>query len=193
MKNNLLFTTLLILFFSASAISQIGVKAGFALGEPLDDNTSNMHLGFDVGVTYDITENITAELLLESIGRKESFTLPFFGTVETKSNIMPITVGAHYTFLTDKVRPYAGLNLGIYRFKAEVFGNSQSESYFGFHPKAGVSLEITENIFIDVTAKYHIAFTPSQSSTDDFGNNTGQSSSNTTIFGANFGVIYKFN
>ncbi|PWH84659.1 porin family protein [Brumimicrobium oceani] len=193
MKRNLLITSLLILFFSATAISQIGIKGGFALGEPLNDNASNMHLGFDVGVTYDITENITAEILLESLNRKESLSIPFFGTIDIKSNVMPVTIGGHYKFLTDKIQPYAGLNLGIYRFKSEAFGTSASESYFGFQPKAGISLEITENIFIDLTAKYHIAFTPSTIQTDEFGNSTGQSNSNTTIFGANIGVIYKFN
>ncbi len=193
MKKNIIFTTLTMLLFSLTALSQIGVKAGFALGEPLDDNTSNLHLGFNVGVTYDVTENITAELLLESLYRKESISIPFFGTMEIKSNVMPITVGAQYKFLTDKIQPYAGLNLGIYRFRTEVFGTSDAESYFGLYPKLGISLEVADNIFIDAAIKYHLAFTPSVQETDDFGNPSGQSSANTTIFGANIGVIYKFN
>lgn len=183
MKKNLLFTTMLMLMFSTAAFSQLGVKAGFALGEPLDDNTSNMHLGFDVGITYNITDNFRVEFLFETLMRKETLNVPFLGSMDIKTGIMPITVGADYIFLTDKIQPYAGLNIGVYRFSAEVFGSKDSESYFGLFPKVGASFEVADNIFIDANVKYHVAFS---------GNNNG-SNKNTTIFGANIGLIYKFN
>src|SRR5690554_7010847 len=87
----LILTTLISIFIATTAFSQFGIKGGFALGEPVNDNnTKNMHLGFDLGVTYDITESIRVELLLESMYRKENFG--FFGNYV--SRIMPITVGA---------------------------------------------------------------------------------------------------
>lgn len=185
MNKNLLLTTLLTLMLSASAFSQFGIKAGFALGEPLNDNgNSNMHLGFDVGVTYDISENLRGEFLIESIMRSETVTFPFLGSSKIKSGIMPITVGLDYRILTDKFQPYAGLNLGLYRFSASAFGNSSSDTYFGLYPKIGASVEITDNILVDATLKYHVVFN---------GNNQGPNGSNASIFGANFGLIYKIN
>lgn len=174
----ILFTTLTMILLSTAAYSQFGIKAGFALGEPLDDNTSNMHLGFDLGVTYDITENIRGEVLLESIMRTESFILG-----DLKSNIMPITAGVQYLFLTDNIQPYIGLNLGLYSLSGK-FGNTKvSDTYFGLFPKAGLSVGITENILVDATLKYHAVFNK----------NDHIDNKNSTIFGANIGLIYKFN
>ena len=197
---NILFITVTMLFMSSAAFSQFGVKAGFALGEPLDDNTSNLFFGFDVGVTYEISENLRAELLIERIARKDVITLGFFGSFSIKSIIMPITVGADYRFLTDKIQPYAGLNVGLYRFTGKATGQSNSDSYFGLFPKAGVSVEITDNILIDANIKYHLAFNKNDkmdpANNEGFVNIDGSpiaEQKNTTIFGANVGLIYKFN
>jgi hypothetical protein len=50
------------------------------------------------------------------------------------------------------------------------------------HPKAGVDIEVADNLFIDVAIKYHVVF-----------NNSSVNASNTQIFGANIGLIYVFN
>jgi|SRR5690554_1620227 len=177
----LILTTLISIFIATTAFSQFGIKGGFALGEPVNDNnTKNMHLGFDLGVTYDITESIRVELLLESMYRKENFG--FFGNYV--SRIMPITVGADYKFLTGRIQPFAGFNLGLMNLSSKLGGNSNNgNTYFGLHPKAGIDIEITENILIDVTLKYHVAFN---------GSNLNNNKS-TQIFGANIGLIYVFN
>ena len=183
---------------SFAQFEQFGVKAGFALGEPLDDNTSNMHLGFDVGITYDITEKIRAEILFETLTRSETIPIPFFGSIETRSTLMPITIGGEYRFVTGKIQPYAGLNVGLYRLSAEVFGQSQSDSYIGFAPKVGLSFEVTENISVEATAKYHYILNKDDNNAGiegftDIDGNQIEEQPNTTVFGANIGLIYKFN
>lgn len=176
-----MFTTLIMLFLSASAFSQLGIKAGFALAEPLDDNTSNMHLGFDIGATYDITDNLRAEFLVESLSRKETISLGPFGSMDFKTSFTPITVGGSYVILTDNIQPYAGLNFGLYSVSVKSGNTKSSESYFGLHPKAGISVGITDNIFVDAAVKYHVVFNKGDQ---------GQNGSNTTLFGANIGLVY---
>lgn len=184
MKNKIILLIATSFIITLPAFSQLGIKAGFALGEPLDDNTSNIHLGFDVGVTYDITERIRAEVLLELLMRKEEITTGYFGSTTVKSSYMPVTVGADYKILTDQFQPYAGFNIGLYRFASEIMSNSSSNSYFGLFPKVGASFEVMDNILIDAAIKYHVAFRD---------NNQGPNGSNITIFGANIGLIYKIN
>jgi opacity protein-like surface antigen len=152
MKAKIIFTLLITFTLSISTFSQIGVKGGFALGESVDDNFSNMHLGFDLGVTYDITEAIRGEVLFEAMYRETDF----FGNLTTR--IVPITVGADYRFLRGRIQPFVGLNLGLVIMGTKAGSYSDSESYFGFHPKAGVNVKITDNILIDATLKYHVVF-----------------------------------
>ncbi|WP_107040297.1 outer membrane beta-barrel protein [Brumimicrobium mesophilum] len=198
MRKTLLLTTVLALIISGSAFSQIGVKAGFALGEPLDNSTSNMHLGFDVGITYEVTEKIRTEILFERLAREENISLGFLGNFPIKTIITPITIGADYTFLTGQLQTYAGLNLGMYRFRTEAFGQDESDAYFGFYPKIGFSYEVTSNIFLDANLKYHLVFNKGDKETnlegiENLDGLTITEASNTTIFGANIGIIYKFN
>lgn len=166
------------IIISTTAFSQIGVKAGFALGEPVNDDYSNMHLGFDVGLTYDITESFRAEVLFEGLFRKESSL--FLG--DFKSRIMPLTIGADYRFFTGMIQPFIGFNLGIVTIGSSALNYSNSETYFGLHPKAGVNIKLTDNILIDATIKYHVVF-----------NNSSGNNSNVQILAANFGLIYVFN
>lgn len=168
--------TIAALTLSLAAFSQLGLKGGFALGHPTEEG-SNTHLGFNFGITYDITENIRAEVLLENISNTQKTTVPFLGTIESRTTFTPVTVGASYLFLTDNIQPYVGVNLGMYRLKGEVGSSSNSESYFGFHPKAGLSFEVTDNLFIDAAFKYHLMF-------DD--------GDNTSLIGGNIGVMYIF-
>lgn len=168
--------TIAALTLSLAAFSQLGVKGGFALAHPIVDGNANTHFGFDLGVTYDVTENIRAEVLLEYLSRTEK-TETFFGTLETKTAYTPITVGASYLFLTDNIQPYVGVNLGLYRISSKFGDNKASKGYFGFHPKAGVSFEVADNIFIDANVKYHLMF-------DD--------GDNTSLIGGNIGVMYIF-
>ncbi|WP_165366201.1 outer membrane beta-barrel protein [Brumimicrobium glaciale] len=193
---NILFITVTMLFLSSAAFSQFGVKAGFAIGNPLNKATSDLYLGFDFGITYEISEKVQAEVLFESLMFKEKNYI-------LKRKIMPITVGVEYRFLTEKIQPYVGLNLGIYNFTYEyadfIAEYSGSEAYLGVSPKVGISVDLTNKISIDATVKYHLVFDK-----NDKNKNFNESENiydmpllieqkNTTIFGANVGLIYKFN
>lgn len=183
MMTKIFYTVLFSFILSTTAYSQLGIKGGFALGDRINPS-QGLHLGFNLGVTYDITESIRGEVLFEGLFRKETHS--FFGNSNYKINyhVLPITVGADYRFLKGKIQPYAGLNLGVISFAANSNGSSYyGRSYFGFYPKAGVDFEITDNLLIDLTVKYYVAF-------DSKGLNNH---TNTQILGGNIGLIYVFN
>jgi len=185
MKKKTLLTVLISILLSSAAFSQFGFKGGFAFGKPVNDGGGgDTHLGFDVGVTYDITESIRGEVLFEGLFNKTD--LGFFGEITTR--IFPITVGADYRFLTGMVQPYAGLNLGIVSIGSKSGNNTAGESHFGLYPKAGVNIEVADNLLIDVAIKYYVVF--DKPNDNDIPSNSTVEYSNTQIFGANIGLIY---
>ena len=175
MKNNLLITALISLFLSTGALSQLGIKGGFAATTLIEKKAKGIPIGFDAGLTYDITQSIRTEILVEGI-----YFSPFEGL---KFSSYPITAGAEYRFFKGTFRPFAGMNLGMmhYRnnFKDENLITSQTS--FTIHPKIGFDIEITEHLFIDLTLKYHVIFHKNWGELYTEG-----------ITGANIGLIYVF-
>jgi len=198
MKKKTLLTVLISILLSSAAFSQFGFKGGFAFGKPVNDGGGgDTHLGFDVGVTYDITESIRGEVLFEGLFNKTDLGpylyLGPYGEITTTTQhkttrIFPITVGADYRFLTGMVQPYAGLNLGIVSIGSKSGNNTAGESHFGLYPKAGVNIEVADNLLIDVAIKYYVVF--DKPNDNDIPSNSTVEYSNTQIFGANIGLIY---
>ncbi|HLV42491.1 MAG TPA: outer membrane beta-barrel protein [Brumimicrobium sp.] len=183
MKAKILLTVLSSFLLSTATYSQIGVKAGFALGERVNTG-QGLYYGFDLGLTYDITESLRGEVLFEGLFKQENLFV--FGNVNYKINyrILPITAGIDYRFLKGKVQPFAGLNLGVVSLSTNTNGGSYyAKSHFALYPKAGVDIEITKNILVDLTLKYLVVFN----------NNNLNNNTNTQVFGANIGLIYVFN
>lgn len=182
MRKNIFLTALVSIILSSTAFSQIGVKAGFALGDRVNTG-QGLYYGFDLGLTYDITESLRGEVLFEGLFKQEDLFI--FGNINYRINyrILPVTVGVDYRFLKGKIQPFAGINLGIVSLASNTNGGSyHGNSYFGLYPKAGLDIEITNNILIDLTLKYLVAF-----------NNNLNNNTNTQVFGANIGLIYVFN
>ena len=92
---------------------------------------------------------------------------------------MPFTGSFTYYFAGEKLKPYAGADLGFYTFKSKVdfmgASASSSDSYFGFAPTVGFEYGLTDNIALDVNAKYNYIMSDNDA---------------TSIIGINFGIIY---
>lgn len=170
------FLLLPLILLSLTSYSQVGIKGGFSFAQTIVKNTNGtFYPGFDLGVTYNFTDNLRGELLYEGL-----FNGNNSGISKSTSWIMPITAGVDYSFLNGSVHPFVGLNLGYYNlgssFRIGGVHSSGSTSSFGLFPKVGINYEFSDNLLLDVTAKYHLIF---QS------NNTGMA------FGMNIGIIYK--
>jgi hypothetical protein len=81
-------------------------------------------------------------------------------------SVIPITAGVEYYFFDKIVKPYAGLDVGLYlnSFKStvEVLGTKStattSESYFGLAPNAGVMFGLSPITNLNVGIKYPTIF-----------------------------------
>ncbi|MFN9115203.1 MAG: outer membrane beta-barrel protein [Bacteroidota bacterium] len=94
------------------------------------------------------------------------------------SSTMPITALFEYSFSDATFSPYAGADLGVYRFGSKTSnGISTSSSFLGFAPVAGANYEVSDNLALNLNVKYHVIF-----------NNGGNSSA----IGVNVGGIILF-
>lgn len=174
------------LALASVSFSQVGIKGGFAFGVTIPDSKINtdksyFHPGFNLGVTYNFSDNFRAEILFEGLFHSQKSNV-FGATISSSSRVLPVTLGVDYAFGQGDFKPYIGFNLGSYSVGAKA-GNGMienSNTYFGMYPKAGVNYAFTDNILLDVAFKYHMYFPPSNNSSMQM------------LFGANFGVIYKF-
>jgi len=75
-------------------------------------------------------------------------------------SIIPITAQGEFFFTEGKVRPYLGVEAGIYIARAKIsfagVSESDSDSRIGVAPKAGIQFMFTEKIGIDINAGYHL-------------------------------------
>lgn len=175
MRKKLLFSLLISLFITTISYAQLGIKGGFSATTLLENKFKDMPIGFDVGLTYDITKSVRAEVLAEGL-----YFSPFKGV---NFSFYPITTGIEYRFFKGAFRPYAGVNLGM-MINRNNFWNQNvytTHTAFTLHPKVGFDIKIIEHLLIDLTLKYHISFR----------NEWGESYID-RISGANIGLIYVF-
>lgn len=171
-----LFTLLLVATIGSTSFSQFGIKAGYSMGILANKtpNKAKIQPGFQIGVNW-ISENTRLDVVVE----------PWFPKDSVQMSLTPITLGYDYVFRDAVLRPFIGLNFGVYweRRAKEVYGNKivDGEPYFGLYPKVGIDYEITYNLYLDVTAKYHILF--------DLG---VEKAKNPHYFGLAVGLTYRF-
>ena len=142
MKKVLLSAVVALACFTASA--QFHVELGLNFNSPSGDFGDSYDLGVGAYIEpkYALTENIDLGLLIGSNGfaGADIDTGAGTGSVDA-TGILTILPTGTYRFTSNKVTPYAGLGLGMYFVRAiEVDGVEigESESEFGFAPRAGV-------------------------------------------------------
>ena len=87
-------------------------------------------------------------------------------SVDATYSVIPITAGVEYFFFDKIVKPYAGLDLGLYlnSVKSTVeelntkTTSTASESYFGLAPNAGVMFGLSPITNLNVGIKYPTIF-----------------------------------
>lgn len=184
MNKSVILVIFIIVGFTFTPFSQVGVKVGGSLGSPKSiDNKDFSYLGFYVGFPYNFTEKFRGELLFEGLFNSSTTTSGKpVGNVKNTYGIMPLTIGGDYSFFQDIIRPYIGLNFGLYMLTSNVGGYKATPlTKFGLYPKAGFNFEVSKQIFIDLGLKYHFIF---------MGSNQSNKKSVTEIVGANLGLVF---
>ena len=168
-------------FCIATANAQLNVGANIGTQISTEDDGST-GFGFGVNAEYLIMPNIGlgANIGYYIMDREKE------DGVTTTVYIMPFTLTGKYYFLTDNFRPYAGVDLGLYTLGVRSSGKedgfsfsaSYSDTKFGLGPVAGFQFGLSDNLALDVNAKYSHVFVEGES---------------TGFVGINAGIVYKFN
>jgi outer membrane protein W len=146
-----------------------GVKTGFG-GTVSGEYLISPNIGLGVNVGYYIFGNVDVIMVDESvtIGSVTPYLIPTFLT-------------GKYYFLTENIKPYAGVDIGLYTegVRATTAGItvSVSKSFFGLAPVAGVQLKLSDVMALDINAKYTSLFYKGES---------------TGYPGFNVGLVYSF-
>ncbi len=157
MKKNLSFfiVAALSLFVCGMANAQVKLGANFGVQIPVGDSGDGYNAGFggNIGGEYLITEHIGANLNLGfySFGIKGS---GMFGVDDESATAIPITLGGSYYFLTDGLKPYAGLDLGVWMLGSTMEG-AETNAYFGFAPVVGVQYAFNDNWALNGNLKFN--------------------------------------
>lgn len=146
---NLLLSTLFLLVVCVSANAQFHVELGLNFNSPQGDFADSYDLGVGVYIEpkYALNDNLDLGLLIGSNGfAGADFSAGGVATSVGATSVLAILPTGTYRFSDAPVTPYAGLGLGIYSFKgaevtvAGVTVETESNSEFGFAPRAGVYL-----------------------------------------------------
>lgn len=112
--------------------------------------------GFHFGgeVTYSIMKSISIYFGASFFSKKGAM-IPF--EEETTISIIPVELGARFTFSTDKIKPYIGGGVGYYSLSEESFLGKVTGGGVGFFGQLGVGINLINSIVIDISAKYNFS------------------------------------
>ena len=137
-----------LIFAAQSSFAQVSVSAGTGMfkGEDADGQ-----IGLQMAVNYNVSDKIR-------IGASLGYYSKSYTDGGDKLSVlsMPLALSGEYSFSTEKVSPYVGLEFGILRpgFKGDgttVWG----DSWLNVAPKAGLNIGLSDSFGLNVHAKYH--------------------------------------
>lgn len=171
MRNIFTLLALVLTSFTFSATAQISIGASVGAQLPMGDFGDVFNTGFGInGVAkYDLNENMKVGL---NVGYN-SFGSDLNGV---SASLIPVTGLFEYYLPMEGFKPYIGADLGFYNIKLEALGISDSETYIGFAPTAGVLYDFTEQLSFNANLKY---------------NYIDADNDNITYVGVNLGLVYK--
>lgn len=160
-------------FMSTQLKAQSAVGINLGMYKPSADG-SDAQLGAQLSFKHSISDQIR---IGANIGYYSKSSNEILG-IKYSYSTMPITGLFEYAFSDGDLAPYAGADLGIYRFGSKISGGSgSSNSNIGFAPVAGANYTLSDNLALNVNFKYHVIFF-------DGGN--------TSAIGLNAGAIISF-
>ena len=175
MKKVILMMVVALCVATASAQLNVGANVGTQI---LTGDGSMTGFGLGIGGEYLVMPNLGVGVNLGYyIMDREKWddeTITYF--------LLPVYLTGKYYFLTENFRPYGGVDLGLYKMGARAKYNgiseSNSDTKVGIGPVVGFQYDLSDNLALDINAKYYHVF------------DTGEFSTN--FVGINLGIVYKF-
>lgn len=144
-------TTSMAIFVNNAKAQKISVGANFGFLKP-----SNVegHMGIMLQAKYSLNDNMRLGINLGYYFKSYSL-----GESSIKSILSPYTATFEYLFSTEGFKPYAGLDLGVYRWVVSGEGLAIGASNFGIAPTLGTDYDISEKFGINANFKYNYIMT----------------------------------
>lgn len=153
-------------FFSIDTKAQVSAGVNLGVFKSFTEG-SEAQFGFNLSGKYAINEKIR-------VGANFGYAYKTYDVlgIKLRAFVMPITGLFEYSFNDNAFSPYAGADVGLYRFGLTSNGKTLAEGYFGFAPVVGFNYEISDNVLLNSNFKYHYVFTEGKS-TSAIGFNAG--------------------
>jgi hypothetical protein len=158
--------TILLLGFKSSA--QFSVGANLGTMKILNSAYDGLLFGGNLTGKYGINKKMNVGI---NLGYS---TKSYYGE---RLFIQPITGLFEYNFSQNKISPYAGVDLGLYRYGYNYSGYTYAESYFGFALCGGANYSISEKLKLNSNLTFNYILSSWES---------------LPMLGINVGVIYCF-
>lgn len=153
-----------------------------------NEATAQISVGGNLGVFRPLYENADAQIGLNLVGKYEindkirvgANLGYFFKSYNDLGNFraftMPVTALFEYSFNDEDFSPYAGADIGIYRFGFSGGGETLASSYLGIAPVVGGNYKLSDKLLINANIKFHYILSEVEA---------------TKALGINAGLIYK--
>ena len=189
------------------------VGVNFMTGLPMGDynvgdvdQTLSTPPGFGIGggieANYWFNDNFSAGLEVGylAFGEAENTELV---PVMTKATAVPIIVNAHYYFMEDNIRPYAGVGVGylLYNFNQtiEFLGTTTGEwaqNGLVVSPRVGCLFGLSDALDLNLDIQYNLAMNKIEGDHEitidgQTGTNEDMRSDATNYLGINLGILFK--
>ena len=135
----------------------LGFEAGVGLPFSNLGNQVNAGFGGQINLNYFILDNLSVGAGLGYYSFSSSETAITFE--DFRVNITPVVIQADYYFAESDVKPFIGLQVGMYRlanrFQANNITQVIADNYIGLAPKIGVIANVVQNFNFIGNIKYH--------------------------------------
>ena len=163
------------------SLGQFSLGAEIGVGLPFSNLGNQVNAGFggQLNLDYFIQDNLSIGVGLGYYTFSGSQNVVGFD--DFRVNITPVVAQIDYYFVDSGVKPFLGLQVGLYRlanrFDANNFTQVIGENHLGLAPKLGVVANVIQNFNFVGNIKYHYL----NSDIDDI-----------TFLSIHLGVAYKF-
>lgn len=150
-------------------------------------------LGFGLEATYALNNNLRVGAAVDWYqfdAQIPGLNLDVLGIKllgNTKFNVTPITGTVQYILPGEVLRPYIGLEAGVYNFSINKLGGI-NRTYYGLAPTAGVLYPVNDRLDFFANTKFQTVFVNENISIGDF-----SMQQSIHFMPVNVGVSFKFN
>lgn len=144
------------LYAAAQAQVSVTPRASFTMPQGFMSNIAGNGFGYGLDLDYAVNDNLRIGASFSQ--QRFNAEIAGFNINAVDFKVTPITASVKYVLPGTTLRPYIGLQGGIYNFSAGAIGFDITREYWGLAPSLGVLYPINDKIDFFADAQYHIMY-----------------------------------